>query len=155
VTIADLGLMQIEYKNIVRKMSMELNELRRRGEYVFCSLYQKIWSNDPFWGKIGHPNLPPTTQVSLFVKYLIKSIYIQGVSKMFEQISIVRSSKWNKENFSYKHIFGNEWLLSLIDVIYSTLNAVTVWCFTYNWRNTFTVHIPTLVTVEFLMFIKS
>lgn len=50
---------------------------------------------------------------------------------------------------SYKHIPGNECFLSLIERLHSTKNALTIQYFTYSWYNTFTIHVSSLITVEF------
>ena len=39
----------------------------------------------------------------------------------------------------------NEWLLSLNEGLYSTINTLSKSYFTYNWRNTFTMHVPSWV----------
>jgi hypothetical protein len=54
-------------------------------------------------------------------------------------------------------MFRNEWFLSLIQRLYSKINTLTTQYFTYNRHNTFTVHVPSLITVELLvlLFIKS
>jgi hypothetical protein len=51
-------------------------------------------------------------------------------------------------------MFGNEWFLSL-ERSYSKINAFTMYYFTQNWKNTFMVHVRSLITFEFLLFIKS
>jgi hypothetical protein len=76
------------------------------------------------------------------------------VSKMLGQTSGVSSSHQNKEKCSYKYMSGSEWFLSLIQRLHSTINTLTTQYFTYSWH-TFTIHVPNLITVEFVLFIIS
>ena len=50
---------------------------------------------------------------------------------------------------------GNEWFLSLIERTYSKINIFTMQYFAYEWRNKFKILVPNLITVAFLLFIKS
>ena len=45
--------------------------------------------------------------------------------------------------------------LSLTEMSHSQIKAVTVFHFTYNWRNTLTIHVSNLIIVEFFLFLQS
>jgi hypothetical protein len=49
----------------------------------------------------------------------------------------------------------NKWLFSLTGKLHSTINTWSMQYFTYYWQNTFTIHIPNLITAAFLLFVRS
>jgi hypothetical protein len=52
---------------------------------------------------------------------------IQDVSKMLEKTTRVSSSHQNKKKInSYKYMSGNEWFLSLTEILHSTINNLTL-----------------------------
>ena len=63
----------------------------------------------------------------------------------------------NKEKISHKRTSGNEWLLGSVERLLSKINTWTVEHSTYNIHNTCIVglHVRDMVTVEFLLFVKS
>ena len=71
---------------------------------------------------------------------------VQDVYKMLGQTSRVSSS--------YKQS-GNERSFSLIATLRSTINSWIMQYFTHNWHNTFTLHVSSLIGVQFLLCIKS
>jgi hypothetical protein len=74
---------------------------------------------------------------------------------MLKQISRVSSSHQNKKKKSYKHMSGNESILSLSDRSCCTINTLNLLYFAYNLCNTLKIHIPSFTIVDFLLFIKS
>jgi hypothetical protein len=55
------------------------------------------------------------------------------------------------------HMSGNKWVLSFIERLNSTIRNLILSYFTYITTDisTFRVHVPSLITVEFLLFITS
>jgi hypothetical protein len=49
-----------------------------------------------------------------------------GQRKSLYKLSGVSSLHRNKENKSYKHMSGNEWLLSLIETLHSTIKYLYI-----------------------------
>lgn len=52
--------------------------------------------------------------------------HIHDVYKIFGQATIVISSRQITERSLYKHIYSNEWFLSLIERIYSKINIISI-----------------------------
>jgi len=76
-------------------------------------------------------------------------------TKCLDKTSRVCSLHHNKENVSHTYSPEVSGLLSLIERLRSTVNSWIMQYFTHNWHNTFTIHVPSLIGVEFLWFIKS
>jgi hypothetical protein len=93
------------------------------------------------------------THTYLFYKELYPhdiQVYLKFLNKFQEWVLYIKTKQ-----ISYKHMFGNVWFLILIERIYSTINTLPMLYSTYRWSNAFTVHIPNLITVQFILFIKS
>jgi hypothetical protein len=54
-----------------------------------------------------------------------------------------------------KHNLEMTVLFRFIKILHSVISTLTVQYFTYNCHNTFTINFPNLMTVEFVLFIKS
>ena len=52
-------------------------------------------------------------------------------------------------------MLGNEWFLSLIKRLHSKIRTLTMHYFTCNSHDTFTAHVPSLITIELLLFMES
>jgi hypothetical protein len=63
------------------------------------------------------------------------------------------SSHQNREKSSYRRV-RKAWFLSLTGRLRSEIRTWNTQCIAYKWHNTSTVHVPILITAEFLFFIK-
>jgi hypothetical protein len=72
--------------------------------------------------------------------------------KMFGHTSEISYSHRNRKKYSYKHVLGHEYFFSLLKILQSTVSNYVIFCCIRH--NTFTIHVPNLITFEFLSFIK-
>ena len=77
------------------------------------------------------------------------TLYLKLLDKFHDRVSQIKM-----KNVHIKNISGNEWHLSWNERLQSTINTLTMQYFTHKWRCTFTLHVPSLITVEFLLFMN-
>jgi hypothetical protein len=78
----------------------------------------------------------------------------KGCIKMLRTVSTLSYSHQNKEKVHIITCPEIIFFLNLIESLHLIINTLTLYYLTYNWYNTFTVHVTGIITIEFLLFIK-
>jgi len=118
--------------------------------------YWKEWTSDD-GDRCGQLHeLPNPRNFTICGNINPRILHVLLASKMRWQTSRGNFSQQNKEKNSYVSSYVWKWVVwSLTDTMRSSINMlITLTYFGYNWHNTFKIHVPNLIIVEFLLFMK-